>query len=49
VLTPDGVTVRDKICRELTIRAPWSTSLGVSERRCLLDLMRKMLRPLGGR
>jgi MarR family transcriptional regulator, organic hydroperoxide resistance regulator len=49
VLTPDGVTVREKICHELMIRAPWCTSLGLSERRCLLDLMRKMLRPLGGR
>jgi MarR family transcriptional regulator, organic hydroperoxide resistance regulator len=49
VLTPDGVTARDKICRELATRAPWCTSLDTGERRCLLDLMRKMLRPRGGR
>ncbi len=49
VLTPDGVSVRDKVLRELGARAPWCTSLDTPERRCLLDLMRKMLRPCGGR
>jgi len=49
VLTPEGETVREKICRELMTRAPWCTSLDTSERRCLLDLMRKMLRPHCGR
>jgi DNA-binding MarR family transcriptional regulator len=49
VLTPDGVSVRSKVLRELGARAPWCTSLDTPERRCLLDLMRKMLRPCGGR
>jgi len=49
VLTPEGVTLRGKIFRELSARAPWCTSLNTGERRCLLDLMRKMLRPCGGR
>ena len=49
VLTPEGVTVRDRICAELMSRAPWCTALDTSERRCLLGLMRKMLRSRGGR
>ncbi len=49
VLTPEGVTVRDKICAELTGRAPWCTALDTGERRCLLGLIRKMLRSSGGR
>ncbi|MGH3235615.1 MAG: MarR family winged helix-turn-helix transcriptional regulator [Streptosporangiaceae bacterium] len=49
VLTPEGVTVRDRICHELQARAPWCTTLDTGERRCLLGLMRKMLRSRGGR
>ena len=49
VLTPDGVTVRDRLCHELTSRAPWCTALDTGERQCLLGLMRKMLRARGGR
>jgi MarR family transcriptional regulator, organic hydroperoxide resistance regulator len=49
VLTPEGVKVRDLICGELSAKAPWSTTLDTSERRCLLQLMRKMLRLGGGR
>jgi DNA-binding MarR family transcriptional regulator len=49
VLTPEGVTVRDRICSELMARAPWCTTLDTPERRCLLTLMRKMLRSRGGR
>jgi DNA-binding MarR family transcriptional regulator len=45
VLTPQGVTVRDRICAEFAARAPWCTALDPGERRCLLDLARKMLRP----
>jgi MarR family transcriptional regulator, organic hydroperoxide resistance regulator len=48
VLTPEGVKVRDLICGELSAKAPWSTALDTGERRCLLQLMRKMLR-CGGR
>jgi MarR family transcriptional regulator, organic hydroperoxide resistance regulator len=49
VLTPEGVTVRERICAELTARAPWCMTLDTPERRCLLGLMRKMLRSRGGR
>jgi len=49
VLTPEGVQLRDRLCAELWARAPWCTSLDVGERRCLLGLMRKMLRSRGGR
>ena len=44
VLTPEGVTARDRITGELMAQAPWCTTLDTSERRCLLGLMRKMLR-----
>jgi DNA-binding MarR family transcriptional regulator len=49
VLTPDGARTRGKVCAELAARAPWSTMLDTSERRCLLTLMRKMLGSRGGR
>ena len=49
VLTPEGVTTRERILRELVARAPWCTTLDTGERRCLLGLMRKMIRPRGGR
>ena len=49
VLTPEGVTLRDRLWTELSSRAPWCTTLDVSERRCLLWLMRKMVRSRCGR
>jgi DNA-binding MarR family transcriptional regulator len=49
VLTPEGATLRDRLCAELSARAPWCTTLDTSERRCLLGLMRKMIRSRGGR
>jgi MarR family transcriptional regulator, organic hydroperoxide resistance regulator len=49
VLTPEGVTVRDRLFRETLARAPWCTALDTGERRCLLGLIRKMIRPRGGR
>lgn len=49
VLTPEGVTLRDRLWTELSSRAPWCTTLEVSERRCLLGLMRKMLKSRCGR
>ena len=49
VLTPEGATLRDRLCAELSARAPWCTTLDTSERRCLLGLMRKMLGSRGGR
>jgi MarR family transcriptional regulator, organic hydroperoxide resistance regulator len=49
VLTPEGATLRERLCAELSARAPWSTSLEVGERRCLLTLMKKMISCRGGR
>lgn len=49
VLTPEGEAVRDRLFRELMTRAPWCITLDTGERRCLLGLMRKMLRSRGGR
>jgi MarR family transcriptional regulator, organic hydroperoxide resistance regulator len=44
VLTPEGVQLRHQVCGELLARAPWCTELDTTERRCLLTLLRKMLR-----
>lgn len=49
VLTPEGATLRDRLCAALMTRAPWCTTLDTSERRCLLGLLRKMLGSRGGR
>jgi MarR family transcriptional regulator, organic hydroperoxide resistance regulator len=49
VLTPEGVKCRERITAALMVRAPWCTTLDTSERRCLLTLMRKMLKSRGGR
>ena len=49
VLTPEGVTVRDRLFREILSQAPWCTALDTGERRCLLGLLRKMLKSRGGR
>lgn len=48
VLTPEGVMLRERLYAELAVRAPWCTTLDTSERRCLLGLMRKMVRSRGG-
>jgi len=49
VLTPEGLTLRDRLYTELSARAPWCTTLDASERLCLLGLMRKMLKSRYGR
>ena len=49
VLTPEGEAVRERIFREVLAQAPWCTALDTGERRCLLGLMRKMLKSRGGR
>ncbi len=49
VLTPDGEALRTKLWAELSARAPWCITLDTTERRCLLTLMRKMLRTKTGR
>jgi DNA-binding MarR family transcriptional regulator len=49
VLTPEGEAVRERLLGELLARAPWCTTLDSGERRCLLGLLRKMIRSCGGR
>jgi len=49
VLTDEGATLRQRLWAELSARAPWCTTLDTGERRCLLRLMRKMLRSRAGR
>jgi DNA-binding MarR family transcriptional regulator len=49
VLTPDGQALRARLWAELSARAPWCATLDTSERRCLLTLMKKMLRSRAGR
>jgi len=49
VLTEHGREVRDDITREVTARTPWSNALDISERKCFLGLLNKMLgRARGG-
>ena len=49
VLTDEGAALRLRLWAELSSRAPWCTTLDTGERRCLLGLMRKMLRSRAGR
>lgn len=49
VLTPEGVALRQRLWAEISAQAPWCTSLDTGERRCLLTLLRKMVRSRGGR
>jgi MarR family transcriptional regulator, organic hydroperoxide resistance regulator len=49
VLTSEGHKVREQVCAEIAARAPWCSTLDTGERRCLLGLMRKMLKMRGGR
>jgi DNA-binding MarR family transcriptional regulator len=43
VLTEHGREIRDQIMREVTARLPWGNALDISERECLLGLLRKMV------
>jgi len=43
-----SMALAERIAAALMVRAPWCTTLDTSERRCLLGLLRKMIR-LGGR
>jgi DNA-binding MarR family transcriptional regulator len=43
VLTPDGVTAKERLMAQLAAKMPWCYALDDTERRCLLGLLRKML------
>lgn len=42
LLTPRGQELRERLESELSASMPWSRTLDVSERQCLLGLLRKM-------
>jgi MarR family transcriptional regulator, organic hydroperoxide resistance regulator len=48
VLTEQGVSVREQITKEVSARMPWANALDISERKCFLALVRKMLRSRAG-
>jgi len=48
VLTEQGVSVRGQITKEVSARMPWANALDISERKCFLALVRKMLRSRAG-
>ena len=43
VLTAEGVSIRERLEKELAIRLPWANALDNSERECLLAILRKMI------
>ena len=51
VLTGDGISVKDRLMSQLAQRMPWCYALDEEERRCFLQLVRKMVDtpgPAGG-
>jgi DNA-binding MarR family transcriptional regulator len=42
LLTPKGLELRQQLEAELSASMPWSNTLDVGERQCLLALLRKM-------
>ncbi len=43
LLTPDGITARERMMAQIAARMPWCYALDEGERACLLTLLRKML------
>jgi DNA-binding MarR family transcriptional regulator len=43
VLTPEGITAKERMMAQLAAKMPWCYALDDGERRCLLFLLRKML------
>jgi MarR family transcriptional regulator, organic hydroperoxide resistance regulator len=43
VLTTEGVSMRERLEKELAIRLPWANALDTGERECLLAILRKMI------
>jgi len=42
-LTPEGVSMRERLEQEFAARMPWANALDNSERECLLAILRKMV------
>jgi MarR family transcriptional regulator, organic hydroperoxide resistance regulator len=47
VLTAEGVSLRERLEKELATRMPWATALDTGERECLLAILRKMIAAAG--
>jgi DNA-binding MarR family transcriptional regulator len=43
VLTPEGLTAKERLMGQLAAKMPWCYALNDAERRCFLGLLRKML------
>jgi len=43
VLTAEGVSMREKLEKELAARMPWANALDTSDRECLLTILRKIV------
>ncbi|HEX3512910.1 MAG TPA: MarR family transcriptional regulator [Trebonia sp.] len=43
VLTPDGLSAKERLMAQLAAKMPWCYALDDAERRCFLSLLRKML------
>jgi DNA-binding MarR family transcriptional regulator len=43
VLTPEGLTAKERLMARLAVKMPWCYALDDAERRCFLGLLRKML------
>lgn len=43
VLTPEGVTAKERLMAQLAAKMPWCYALNEEERQCFLGLLRKML------
>jgi MarR family transcriptional regulator, organic hydroperoxide resistance regulator len=43
VLTPDGLTAKERLMAQLAAKMPWCYALDEAERQCLLSLLTKML------
>jgi len=47
VLTAEGLSMRERLEKELAMRMPWANALDTSERECLLAILRKMTAAAG--
>jgi len=43
VMTPEGLTAKERLMARLAVKMPWCYALDEAERRCFLGLLRKML------
>jgi len=46
-LTAEGASMRERLEKEFASKVPWANTLSVSERECLLTMLRKMVAASG--